>query len=52
MKTRTIATGEMPLREPGSKSAGENRYRNQLSNGHQLQTFNQGMGQEMLIDES
>ena len=52
IKTRTIAPGEMPPREPGSKSAGENRYRGQLSGGPQLQTFNQAMGQEMLIDES
>jgi len=29
MKTRTIVAGEMPLREPGAKSAGENRYRGQ-----------------------
>ena len=27
IKTRTIGAGEMQLREPGSKSAGENRYR-------------------------
>jgi len=31
--TRTIGAGEMPAREPGAKSAGENRYRNQLAAG-------------------
>lgn len=27
LKTRTIIAGELPLREPGAKSASENRYR-------------------------
>ena len=31
IKTNTIIPGNLPSREPGSKSAGENRYRNQAA---------------------